>query len=69
MKSRLSAFTALALATVLPVAAAAHSTPRPRYVALPNHLNLAPQNPTTQLTQWNGSFTDLTNKAITYTMV
>jgi hypothetical protein len=39
------------------------------YVTLPNHVSLAPQNPAGQLSQWNGSFTDLTNKNITYTMV
>ena len=39
------------------------------FVTLPNHFRLAPQNPVSQLTQWAGSFTDLTNKNVTYTMV
>jgi hypothetical protein len=68
MKSRLSALATVSLAALLPVAAAAHS-PKPMFVTLPNHLNLAPQNPVTQLTQWSGSFTDLTHKAVSYTMV
>ncbi len=68
MTIRSTGLAALALAALLPVAAAAHSKPRPMYVTLPNHLRLAPLNPVNQLTQWNGSFTDLTNKAITYTM-
>jgi hypothetical protein len=69
MKSRLSALATVSLAALLPVAAAAHSKPIPRYVVLPNHVNLAPIHPAAELTQWNGSFTDLTHKNITYTMV
>lgn len=69
MFSRLSIFAVMALAGTLPVAAAAHSKPKPMFVALPNHVSLAPVNPQSELVQWNGSYTDLTNKTINYTMV
>ena len=42
---------------------------KPRFKTLPNHTELAPTAPAATLTQWNGSFTDLTGKKITYTMV
>jgi hypothetical protein len=42
---------------------------RPMYKAGPNHTELAPRVPGARLTQWNGSFTDLTKQKITYTMV
>ncbi len=44
---------------------------RPMFVTLPNHTNLAPRGlpPAVQLTQWNGSFTDLTGKHVSYVMV
>lgn len=42
---------------------------KPTFVAGPNHMELAPQAPAAQLTQWNGTFTDLTKKKITFTMV
>jgi hypothetical protein len=43
---------------------------RPMFVTLPNHMNLAPRGlpPAAQLTQWNGSFTDLTGHHISYVM-
>ena len=42
---------------------------KPMFTAGPNHIELAPENPAATLTQWNGSFTDLTKRKITYTMV
>jgi hypothetical protein len=42
---------------------------RPMFVAGPPHLDLAPENPQASLTQWNGSFTDLTGKTVNFTMV
>ena len=42
---------------------------KPMFTTLPNHMNLAPRAPAASLTQWNGSFKDLTNKTVTYTMV
>ena len=42
---------------------------KPTFVAGPNHMELAPKAPAAQLTQWNGTFTDLTKKKITFTMV
>ncbi|MFZ1131033.1 MAG: hypothetical protein WBV31_06925 [Terriglobales bacterium] len=42
---------------------------KPMYKVLPNHRELAPKAPTASLTQWNGSFTDLTKNNITFTMV
>jgi hypothetical protein len=60
--------TALALVTLLPLAATAHTAPKPRFVTLPNHYRLAPHNPSASLTQWSGSFTDLTGRQISYVM-
>src|SRR3984893_8569521 len=42
---------------------------KPMFKAGPNHMELAPRAPAANLAQWNGGFTDLTNKKITYTMV
>jgi hypothetical protein len=42
---------------------------KPMFKAGPNHMELAPSAPATNLVQWNGSFTDLTLKKVTYTMV
>jgi hypothetical protein len=42
---------------------------KPMFKAGPNHMNLAPKAPTASLTQWNGSFTDLTKKKITFTQI
>lgn len=42
---------------------------KPMFKAGPNHMNLAPKAPTAQLTQWNGTFTDLTHKTVKFTMI
>jgi hypothetical protein len=42
---------------------------KPMFKAGPNHSELAPKAPAATLTQWNGSFTDLTKQKVTYTMV
>src|SRR5260370_1264529 len=42
---------------------------KPMFKAGPNHMELAPNAPATSLVQWNGTFTDLTLKKVTYTMV
>lgn len=68
MKSLYMSASALALASLLPFAAAAHTQVKPRFVTLPNHYSLAPHHPAASLTQWNGSFTDLTGHNITYVM-
>jgi len=60
---------ALALAGLLPLSATAQTAPEPRFVVLPKHINHAPRNPSSTLPQWSGSFTDLTHKKVTYTMV
>jgi hypothetical protein len=39
------------------------------YKAGPNHMELAPVRPAASLTQWNGSFTDLTKHKITFTQI
>lgn len=69
MTSRFMLLTTAAVASLLAVPASASTAPKPRFVTLPNHLNLAPHHPAASLTQWNGSFTDLTHKTINYTMV
>jgi hypothetical protein len=69
MNSHYASVSALAFATLLPLAATAHTQVKPRFVTLPNHYNLAPHHPAASLTQWNGSFTDLTNKTVSYVMV
>jgi hypothetical protein len=42
---------------------------KPMFVAGPNHMELAPKRPAANLTQWNGTFTDLTHRTINFTMV
>jgi hypothetical protein len=42
---------------------------KPMYKVLPNHNFATAHTPTSNLVQWNGSFTDLTKQKITYTMV
>ena len=42
---------------------------KPMYKAGPNHMNLGSKEPTASLVQWNGSYTDLTGKTITYTQI
>jgi hypothetical protein len=42
---------------------------KPMFKAGPNHMELAPSAPATTLTQWSGTFKDLTNRTVTYTMV
>ena len=69
MTSRFAPLALLAVASLLALPAGAGTTAKPRFVTLPNHLSLAPHHPASTLTQWNGSFTDLTNKTINYTMV
>ena len=69
MNLRCVLLSTLALAALLPASANAASKAKPRFVTLPNHLSLAPRNPQSSLAQWNGSFVDLTGRAITYTMV
>jgi len=69
MKSLHMSASALALASLLPLAATAHTSINPRFVTLPNHYKLAPRNPASSLTQWNGSFTDLTHSTVSYVMV
>ncbi len=69
MTSRFAPLATLAAASLLALPASAGTTAKPRFVTLPNHLNLAPHHPASTLAQWNGSFTDLTHKVINYTMV
>ena len=69
MNLRCTPLAALALAGLLALPAYAATKPKPMFVTVPNHLRLAPRNPTSSLTQWNGSFTDLTNRNVNYTMV
>ncbi len=42
---------------------------KPMYKTLPNHRELAPQTPAATITQWNGSYTDLTKKTINFTQI
>jgi hypothetical protein len=43
---------------------------KPMYKAGPNHMELAPATaPAATITQWNGSFTDLTKQKVTYIMI
>src|SRR5438477_3206592 len=69
MKSHYTSVSALALVSLLPFAATAHTQVKPRFVTLPNHYSLAPHHPASSLTQWSGSFTDLTGHTINYVMV
>ena len=77
MKKRIASVALLsasiAVSLALPAAAqtaAGHNGARPIFTYLPNNTpgHKAPAHPTAQLTQWNGSFTDLTGHHITYTM-
>jgi hypothetical protein len=72
----LAAFVLLAIANLAFAQAAQYpdiTDAKPAFKTLPNHLQLAPApavlglSPT--LRQWNGSFTDKTNKKVVYTMV
>jgi hypothetical protein len=82
MSKRLAALALLAASCALPgiasAAAEGQSGPgpqiaKPMFTALPQHGNLqANQNskkPVGQLPQWNGSYTDLTGKTITFTQI
>ena len=69
MQSRTALLTTVALASLLPFAAMAHTPVKPRFVTLPNHYSLAPHHPASSLTQWSGSFTDLTHRTVSYVMV
>jgi hypothetical protein len=42
---------------------------KPMFKAGPNHMELAPKAPAASLTQWNGTFKDLTGATIKYTMI
>jgi hypothetical protein len=42
---------------------------KPMFAVLPNHPELAPKSNPTTLVQWNGTFTDITKKTITFTMI
>jgi hypothetical protein len=74
---RISAFAApalLASAIILPslsAGAAPASSPRPKFITLPNHTGivLPVGKPAVQLPQWNGSFTDQLGQTINFTMV
>ncbi|HLY07600.1 MAG TPA: hypothetical protein VKR31_17775 [Rhizomicrobium sp.] len=66
---RLSFLAGLALAGLLSFSARAHIKAEPRFVVLPNHFDRAPHHPSSTLPQWTGSFTDLTNKTVRYTMI
>src|ERR1700675_33169 len=42
---------------------------KPMFKTLPNRLEPAPRVPAVTLTQWNGTFKDLTGRTVNYTMV
>src|ERR1700682_5197510 len=42
---------------------------KPLFKAGPNHMELAPRAPASNLTQWNGSFKDLLGFPVKYTIV
>ena len=72
MKKRLGALTLLAASVSLPsmVAAATDTFPaKPMFKVGPMHNIPAYHKPAAQLPQWNGSFTDLTHKTITFTQI
>jgi len=79
MKIRLASLALLATCAMVPYAANAApdinyvkpGPAKPMFVVGPNHLKYfpPPQQGAAQIPQWNGSFTDLTNKKITYTMI
>lgn len=62
----------LVFGVVAPASAQENKYPnaKPMFVAGPPHRNIVPRNAAgAQLTQWNGKFTDITKKPITFTMV
>lgn len=73
MKKRLGALALLAASVSLPsmVAAATDTFPAiPMFKVGPYHNNIiAPHRAAKNLPQWNGSYTDLTNKKITFTQI
>src|SRR4051794_6585123 len=68
------ALLSVSVAALSAVSAAAQSTvtsnARPMFTYLPHNApgHKPPVRPATQLTQWNGSFKDLTGRTINYTM-
>jgi hypothetical protein len=67
----LSVSAAALLATPLAAQPSSANGARPMFTYLPPHASArhkAPLSPAAQLTQWNGSFTDLTGHHVTYTM-
>ena len=59
-----------AIALPSPTTAGTNSLPKVLFLALPHPGSKAPAAaPGVQLAQWNGSFTDLTNKTVNFTMV
>ena len=78
MKTRIASLALLATSVAVSFAVTASagsadkmSQAKPMFVTLPSNYagHVAPIHPTAQLVQWNGSFTDLTNKQVNYTMV
>ncbi|MGH6887714.1 MAG: hypothetical protein ACREHF_00705 [Rhizomicrobium sp.] len=79
MKKRLAALALLAASVALPGMVSAATNPNlpslkpgtfaPRYVALHHEQSLTGKVPTSELTQWNGSYTDLTGKTINFTQI
>ena len=69
MMSKFAQLSLFALAGLLPMSAVAENQPKPKFVTVANHYSLTPHNSSVSLKQWTGGFTDLTHKAVTYTMV
>lgn len=79
MKKRLAALALLAASVALPGMVSAATDPSlpslkpgtfaPKYVALHHQQPLTQRIPSSQLAQWNGSYTDLTNHTINFTQV
>ena len=72
MNKRLGALALLAASVSLPsmVAAATDTFPaKPMFKVGPLHTLAAPHRAATNLPQWNGSYTDLTGKTITFTQI
>ena len=73
MNKRLGALALLAASVSLPsmVAAATDTFPaKPMFKVGPDHSKLAPPHmSSSQLPQWNGSYTDLTGKTVTFTQI
>jgi hypothetical protein len=78
MKTRLMSLALLATSVAVSFAVTAAASPpqawtgaKPMFVTLPNNFpgHVAPIHPPANVTQWNGSFTDLTGHHITYTMI